>query len=103
VGDEAFARAADQVEHYRYVGCADGVCEVPPERLGYRHCGRPLFIDRHGVVHDGRTREQIEDERRAAALEHVRHLNVLAHVALRQLADHAPLNYASAVLGVRER
>jgi hypothetical protein len=41
--------------------------------------------------------------RQAAALDDMRQLNVLVHVALPQLADHAPLNSASAVPGVRER
>jgi hypothetical protein len=103
VGDDAFVRAADLVDHYRYVDCCDGVCDVPPEPLGYRHCGRALFIDRHGAIHGAHTSEQMNEERRAAARAYVLHLNVLTQVALRQLADHAPLNYSSAVLGVRER
>ncbi|HET8644247.1 MAG TPA: lipase family protein, partial [Vicinamibacteria bacterium] len=103
VGDEAFVQVADLAQHHRYVGCCDGICDVPPEPLGYRHCGRALFIDRHGAIHEGHSGDQVGREQKAAALEYVLHLNVLAHVAVRHLADHAPLNYSSAVLGVRER
>jgi hypothetical protein len=103
VGNAEFARVADTVEHVRYVDCCDGVTRVPPEPLGYQHCGRLAFIDRHGVVRSGMSPKDIEAERIEASSEYLLKWGfVRGTVALRELADHAPVNYSSAVLGVRQ-
>jgi hypothetical protein len=102
VGDADFVRAADQVDHSRYVDCCDAVCLVPPESFGYRHCGRRAFIDRTGTVRPGVSEQDIDAERGAASREYLLKFGfLLLNVVARELADHAPLNYSSAVLGVR--
>jgi hypothetical protein len=102
VGDAGFVRAADTVDHVRYVDCCDAVCRVPPKTFGYQHCGRRTYIDRHGAIRPDATPPEILTDRAAATIEYPLHLgSPLENVTTRQLADHAPLNYSSAVLGVR--
>ncbi|MEM6692394.1 MAG: lipase family protein [Planctomycetota bacterium] len=47
VGNKIYINHID-LEHYRYVNNNDIVTRVPPSLLGYRHCGRELYLDRHG-------------------------------------------------------
>jgi hypothetical protein len=107
VGDAGFAGVADQVAHERYVDCCDRVCRLPPELLGYRHSGKLSFIDRSGRIRLGLSQDEIDQERSAASSEYrwrhwLRFGFLFGNVAARGLADHAPLNYSTAVLGVRQ-
>ncbi len=102
VGDSAFVQLPGPAAGARYVDCCDIVTRVPPEMGIYTHAGRLLFIDRAGTIHSDWPPARIEQERREASAQHV-DLGAFLRgtVPLRELADHAPINYSSAVLGVR--
>lgn len=103
VGDSGFAALFAGRAVRRYVDCCDGVTTVPPN-VGYKHLSGERYIDR-----SGRIRPQPPDDverlrdRSLAALTYVRRCTGRpGNVALRELADHAPINYVSALLGVRQ-
>lgn len=103
VGDAAFAELFDGRPVRRYVDCADGITIVPPPVI-YVHVGKMAYIDRKGRLHgDGIGSLIVLADRTAANLAYaVRHaVKVWRNVSLRALADHAPINYVSALLGVR--
>ena len=103
VGNGAFAALFAGRDVRRYVDCRDLVEDVPPP-FGYRHLAGERYIDRRGMVRPAppgwaeRTRDQI-----AADWDYARRCTGRPrNVPVRELADHAPINYVSAVLGVRE-
>ena len=49
VGCRKYIRHAE-VTHYRWVHNNDIVTRVPPVWMGYRHCGREVYLDRHGRI-----------------------------------------------------
>jgi triacylglycerol lipase len=49
VGCRRYIRHA-QVDHYRWVHNNDVVTRVPPAWMGYRHCGREIYLDRFGRI-----------------------------------------------------
>jgi hypothetical protein len=105
VGDAAFAGAFAGRPVRRYVDCTDKVTMVPPELVGYRHVEGEIYIDRSGLVHAAPPSAEVVSEDRGAARRAylLRHAwKVWRNVLVRDLADHAPVNYVSAVLGRRD-
>jgi hypothetical protein len=101
VGDRRFAEAFGR-EALRYVDCADVVTTVPYRFMGYVHFGRLRYIDRHGTVHESVPDQAwIDEDRRQAGLDYRRYRGRTGVVPLRRGADHAPVNYVSAVAGKR--
>jgi hypothetical protein len=102
VGDEDFGRTLDGLLHNRYVDCCDLVTRVPPPELfDYRHTGERRFFDRHGTLRPNVSDDDIQRERRAARTQYFfEHALVFGKVPTRDLADHAPINYVSAVMGI---
>lgn len=49
VGCRRYVRHA-QLNHYRWVHNNDVVTRVPPAWMGYRHCGREVYLDRYGRI-----------------------------------------------------
>jgi triacylglycerol lipase len=49
VGCRRYIRHAD-VTHFRWVHNNDVVTRVPPAWMGYRHCGREVYLDRFGRI-----------------------------------------------------
>lgn len=51
-----------KLEHYRFVNNNDIVTRVPPILLGYRHCGKEVYLNRNGKItqisHLGRRRDR---------------------------------------------
>lgn len=101
-GNKAFVAKFRDRDVRRYVDCADFVTRVPP--LIYGHVAERRYIDRHGRIHDPPPgRAAVWRDRWAARLSYlVTHAwrfwrNALA----RSFADHAPINYVSALLGRR--
>jgi triacylglycerol lipase len=95
VGDAEFARAFEGRAVARYVDCADLVTTVPLQLLGYVHAGTMKYIDRNGVVPEtAPTDAEVEQDRRRAKDEY--ELRV-GNAPSRALADHAPVNYISAL------
>jgi hypothetical protein len=101
VGDAALARSLQHTKHDRFVDCCDLVTRVPPEGLGYAHTGTLRYIDRHGRVSTSPSEAMIAADRRDAFLDYLPTSLRIGHVALRELADHAPINYLSGVMGNR--
>jgi hypothetical protein len=103
VGDAAFAALFGDIEVHRFVGCCDVITSLPPEQVGFVHVGETRYIDRNGGELANPSREIIADDREHARLDYlIKYAWRFGNVALRDLADHAPVNYASAVLGERE-
>ena len=105
IGDTAFAETVPADRHARYVNCCDVVARVPPPVLGFRHSGQCHYIDRDARVHATASSEEgwINLDRLQAHGRYLLHADIVGGVALRELADHAPINYLSGVLGRREK
>jgi triacylglycerol lipase len=86
----------------RYVDCCDGVTMVPPA-IGYAHVCAPHYIDVTGKVWDRAPDDAaIGRDRRAARWFYLtRFAWRIGTVWIRELADHAPANYVSALRGTR--
>jgi len=100
VGDSDFVASFSGRKMERYVDCLDLVTRVPP--VIYRHLDGLRYIDRHGKVYYGGLNAVDGIVERLAAW--ASFLPLMFHrdsCWLRDLADHAPINYVSAILGVR--
>ena len=101
-GDTAFAARPDHPPHERWVDCADIVTRIPPAALGYAHTGTLHYIDRKGRHRAGIGEAAIYADRRRAEREYLtKYAFREGTAAMRDLADHAPINYVSGVAGLR--
>ena len=99
VGDAAFAASFAGRKMARYVDCLDVVARVPP--LIYEHLDGLQYIDRNGrIVPGGLSALDSATERLEAAVAYAPLIKP-GNCPFRDLADHAPINYVSAILGVR--
>jgi hypothetical protein len=104
VGDDEFLATLDGVDIARYVDCCDIVCQVPPAQMGFGHTAGRRYIDRSGVVQsDVSDSFTIDDQMRARGEYIIEHAWRLGNVAVRDLADHAPVNYVYAVQAAEKR
>jgi hypothetical protein len=99
VGDEALVASLRPLAVRRYVNCTDAVTQLPPPLL-YYHVEGLHYIDRAGRIHVGEPLpiSMLKDQRAA----HRAYLPLMwraANLQWRGLADHAPINYVSALLG----
>jgi hypothetical protein len=104
VGDPAFVDRFAGRAVRRYVDCTDGVTAVPPSLIGYAHLAGERYIDHSGLVHpEPPTAEALAEDRRAGRMIYASRYawKVWRNVLVRELADHAPVNYVSAVTGKR--
>lgn len=103
VGCESFNRHVNDRKLKRYVGCSDVVCRLPPRgAFPYKHAGTMIYIDRYGIVHDRISRIDIALDRLKAQADFARsYRKPTKHTPSRILADHAPINYSTALLGIR--
>ncbi|CAM3649056.1 lipase family protein [Smaragdicoccus niigatensis] len=102
VGDAEFGETVADIKHHRYVNCADVVPRVPTEGMGYVHTGVLHYINADGTIVTNPPQEHINSERRVATDEYREFCSLLhGTIPSRELADHAPINYCSAILGVR--
>ena len=98
VGDEKFGETLDELEIHRYVDCCDLVCQIPPEPP-YRHVGKQHYIDRLGkVLVNPKITVVVADQNRARAEYLFKHALRFKNLPVRDLADHAPINYVVALL-----
>ncbi|RYD92836.1 MAG: lipase family protein [Sphingomonadales bacterium] len=101
VGDADFVDSLHGTAVTRYVDCADLVTRVPFWKP-YDHIGKLIYIDRDGGLHEAAGEAFILGDREAASADYrERYRNIWSNVLTRNLADHAPINYVSAVLGIR--
>jgi hypothetical protein len=97
VGDAKFVATLDGVKSYRYVDCCDLVTRIPLE-IGYRHVGPPYYISgSRKITFNPSTFRVWWDRFRAEAKYLATKAPKLGNVAVRSLADHAPINYVWAV------
>ena len=97
-GDQQFADSLSAVKHLRYVDCCDVVTTAPPPLLGHVHVCDPLYIDRHRKITPNPDDEFISSDRLRAAISYtLRYAWKPGNEWLRNLADHAPINYATAI------
>lgn len=103
VGTRGFELLFEGRELRRYVQCSDGVPSLPLP-VGYRHVGAMRYIDRWGRVRDALfgLLARTGDRFRAHLGFFRRHLFRRGRTVSRTLSDHAPINYVSALLGIRE-
>lgn len=105
VGDNDFAEYMNRVKHARYVDCCDLVTRVPPDKfMGYKHTGALHYITQGGEVKLLQNDDDpiIESDRDSAAKKYlVDYALFPGTVWVRELADHAPINYVSGVMGLR--
>jgi hypothetical protein len=104
VGDPSFAEAMQAVNHSRFVNCCDAITQVPAKQVfGYKHTGTLWYIDRDGKLHESPSDESISADRRKAEIAYLIKKALLpGTVFSRTMADHAPINYLSGVMGCRE-
>ena len=99
VGNDAFASQFDGRSVQRYVGCCDLVTRLPPELLGYTHVPGLIYIDRHGKLSPQPSEMRIGEDIRVARLEYFASESWRpGNLAMRDFADHSPINYVSGVL-----
>ena len=98
VGDAEFVVTLDGLAGRRYVDCTDAVTLVPPEILGYQHFGPAYYIDRSRHITVDPSTEFLLKDKVAAVAEYVtEYAWRIGNVDVRELADHAPINYVLAV------
>jgi hypothetical protein len=103
VGDKGFVEQFEGRDVRRYVDCTDFVSRVPPP-IGYGHVCKMRYIDRFGQIHYPPPDDaSVDRDRRAAGLAYLAKYawQVWKNVPVRSGADHAPINYVSALLGRR--
>jgi len=98
VGDADFVAALEKkrLDNHRYVDCCDLVARVPPAGLlGYAHIGRPYYIDLDRAIQQRDPEDPYigEDQAKAEVKYIEQYAWRIGDVALRALADHAPVNY----------
>ena len=96
VGDQAFAGQLQGLDNHRYVDCCDLVTRLPPEVLGYAHIpGKIYYIDFNRSVQQIYPNDPyIERDRTRAEEDYWTNYSWrIGDVAVRPLADHAPVNY----------
>lgn len=103
VGNQGFVDRFAGRSARRYVDCVDIVPRLPPP-IGYGHLEQMTYIDHLGAMHrpppsPGAMRE---DRRAGRRLYRRKHAWRPGNVPTRSGADHAPVNYVSAVLGRRD-
>ena len=111
VGDADFGASVPAVSHARYAGACDLVSWVPPRQLvPYLHHGILHCIDRDGTPRAFSAGEDGHDEAQGLqtgcgaldwSLAELLVRRVLRRIPPDLLADHAPINYTSAVWGLR--
>ncbi len=95
-GDRAFV---DSIEGpwTRLVDCCDFVTRVPPTFLGYAHPDFRTYITWDGQIRENPTDDFIAADREQGRLDYLTdHAWRRGTVVVRDLADHAPINYARA-------
>ena len=97
VGDQAFVDLLKGLDNHRYVDCCDLVARVPPEDvLGYTHIpGQVYYIDFNRAVQQLDPKDPyIGTDRTKAEEDYLKNYAWrIGDLALRPLADHAPVNY----------
>jgi hypothetical protein len=96
VGDQTFADELRALDNHRYVDCCDIVPQLPPESFGYAHIpGEIHYINFKRAVRQLDPDDPfIGPDQTEAEMDYLENYSWrIGDVALRPLADHAPVNY----------
>jgi hypothetical protein len=97
VGNEEFLRTLQAANIQRIVDCCDVVTELPPPLFGYMHLRTCTYITRAGKLEQDPPQSFVDADRAAARLQYLTEYSwKIGSVLIRDLADHAPINYARA-------
>jgi len=96
VGDAAFIATVVAKYSVRFVDCCDAVTEVPPEIGGYVHIKDYKYLTRDAGIVENPDPAFVQSDRSRARADYYRQYSgqVAQNVSVRDLADHAPINYA---------
>jgi Lipase (class 3) len=99
VGDGQFMSALN-VSNRRFDDCCDVVARIPPESflggINYAHYGPPYYIDRSRGITENPADSEMEKDRIVASSEYLsKYAWRSGNLAVRVLADHAPINYVT--------
>jgi Lipase (class 3) len=99
VGDPDFVATLSSVKSFRYVDCCDIVTRIPPKGLGYMHLGQPYYIAQDRSITFDPGDDFIKKDRIEAFFEYPLKYESWRkeNVGVRELADHTPVNYVTAV------
>lgn len=96
-GDQTFAASLAGIDEQRLVGCCDIVARLPPQPLGYRHTEKFTYITYDGLTLASPTQEVVDADREKGRWVYLNQFAWKRGTApVRELADHAPVNYARA-------
>jgi hypothetical protein len=97
VGDQAFIDTVEVANTRRIVDCCDVVTRLPPPVGGYIHLPSCVYITRTGPVMPDPAQSLIDEDRLEAREEYlIDYAWKRGAVSVRDLADHAPINYVRA-------
>ncbi len=98
VGDADFVETVVPSNSVRMVDCCDVVTQLPPPIGGYTHLRTCTYLTGDGAILEDPPQQAIDADRVRARLEYLAHFAwKIGNVAVRDLADHAPINYARAL------
>jgi hypothetical protein len=105
VGDAAFTATVRAAHIVRLVDCCDAVTEVPPEVGGYTHIKANTYLTRGAITVENPDRSFVMSDRLRARVGYSLRYSwqFWRNVLVRDLADHAPINYARAVFASPEQ
>jgi hypothetical protein len=93
-GDAEFVASLQGVTNFRFQDCCDVVTRIPPKEFGYQHFGEPHYIDRKRGVRSNPDEKFISRDHLWARWHFLlRCAWRPGNVRVRELADHAPMNY----------
>ena len=93
IGDADFAASVSGARCQRIFNCCDLVARVPPRELGYEHVEPSWFITSKGEAIPNPGAPRIDAERHIARGDYFAKYFGLGNAPVRDLADHAPVNY----------
>lgn len=102
VGDANFVRTLAGLEAERFEDCCDLVCHVPPHIMGFEHYGNLSYINMNGAIEPNAADGTLKHDQMHARWKYFREYAFRSgNVMVRDLADHAPINYVSALMELR--
>jgi hypothetical protein len=99
VRDAEFARGLGDIKCFRYVDCCDLVARIPPDLLGYTHVGTLTYINANRrLAYDLGEAATTQDQNQGRDEYILNYSWRDGNLAMRDLADHAPINYVSTIV-----
>ena len=99
VGDAVFAATVKATHIVRFVDCCDGVTEVPPAIFGFEHVEARTYLTRNARTVVDPPEAVVESDQWFGRLGYALKYGwqIWRDVLIRDLADHAPINYLRAI------